>query len=132
MPTGTRLEAVDAEVAERLRQSGMVAMAFAPESGSAATRALVKKRMGDARLLAAMQAAAGAGLNVAFFIVLGFPHDTRARLAEAAGVLYGAPASAMREYARERARARHAIPSPWSTMLPVPSFRVALRRIGAP
>lgn len=82
MPTGTRLEAVDAEVAERLRQSGMVAMAFAPESGSAATRALVKKRMGDARLLAAMEAAAGAGLNVAFFIVLGFPHDTRARLAE--------------------------------------------------
>jgi radical SAM superfamily enzyme YgiQ (UPF0313 family) len=82
MPTGTRLEAVDAEVAERLRRSGMVAMAFAPESGSAATRALVKKRMSDARLLAAMEAAAGAGLNVAFFIVLGFPHDTRARLSE--------------------------------------------------
>jgi radical SAM superfamily enzyme YgiQ (UPF0313 family) len=82
MPTGTRLEAVDAEVAGRLRASGMVGMAFAPESGSAATRALVKKRMGDARLLSAIEAAAGAGLNVACFIVLGFPHDTPGRMGE--------------------------------------------------
>jgi anaerobic magnesium-protoporphyrin IX monomethyl ester cyclase len=82
MPTGTRLEAVDAEVAARLRASGMVGMAFAPESGSAATRALVKKRMTDAHLLSAIEASAGAGLNVALFIVLGFPHDTPARLRE--------------------------------------------------
>ncbi len=82
MPTGTRLEAVDAEVAARLHASGMVGMAFAPESGSAATRALIKKRMSDARLLSAIEASAGAGLNVALFVVLGFPHDTRARLAE--------------------------------------------------
>jgi len=60
----------------------MVGMAFAPESGSAATRALIKKRMSDARLLSAIEASAGAGLNVALFVVLGFPHDTPGRLAE--------------------------------------------------
>jgi len=38
--------------------------------------------MSDARLLSAIEASASAGLNVAFFIVLGFPHDTPARLSE--------------------------------------------------
>jgi anaerobic magnesium-protoporphyrin IX monomethyl ester cyclase len=82
MPTGTRAEAVDAEVAELLRRSGMVGMAYAPESGSDDTRRLIKKQMHTDKLLASIAAASGAGLNVALFIVIGFPHDTHASLRE--------------------------------------------------
>ena len=43
LPTGTRSEAIDAEVAELLGRSGMISMAYAPESGSETTRRLIKK-----------------------------------------------------------------------------------------
>ncbi len=82
MPTGTRSESVDREVAELLRRSGMVGMAYAPESGADGTRELIKKRMGGDSLLGSVQAAAEAGLNVAVFVVLGFPHDTQDDLRE--------------------------------------------------
>jgi hypothetical protein len=45
LPSGTRSEAIDAEVADLLRRSGMSNMAYAPESGSETTRRLIKKRM---------------------------------------------------------------------------------------
>jgi radical SAM superfamily enzyme YgiQ (UPF0313 family) len=74
MPSGTRSEAIDAEVAE-LQQTGMISMAYAPESGSESTRRLIKKRMGSERLFESVRAAADAGLNVMAYVVIGFPHD---------------------------------------------------------
>jgi len=44
LPTGTRSEAIDPEVARLLKASGMTSMAYAPESGSDLTRRLIKKR----------------------------------------------------------------------------------------
>ncbi|HSV29858.1 MAG TPA: radical SAM protein [Candidatus Omnitrophota bacterium] len=82
LPTGTRLEAVDREVAVLLKRSGMVSMAFAPESGSDTTRRLVRKKMGADALYEAIGAAGSAGLNVALFLVVGFPHETPEHLAE--------------------------------------------------
>lgn len=76
-PSGTRCEAIDDEVAPLLRDSGGRHLAFAPESGSERTRALVKKKMTTPALLAAVRASVRAGLNVTAFFVLGFPHDTR-------------------------------------------------------
>ena len=37
LPTGTRSEAIDDEIAELLKKSGMTSMAYAPESGSEET-----------------------------------------------------------------------------------------------
>jgi hypothetical protein len=43
LPTGTRSEAIDPEVARLLKASGMTSMAYAPESGSDSTRRFIKK-----------------------------------------------------------------------------------------
>jgi anaerobic magnesium-protoporphyrin IX monomethyl ester cyclase len=76
LPTGTRAEAIDEEVAELLLKSGMVTMAYAPESGSDETRELIKKRIHRPKLLKSMEAAVKYNLHVSCFFVLGFPHDT--------------------------------------------------------
>lgn len=77
LPTGTRAEAIDDEVAELLGKSGMVTMAYAPESGSDETRDLIKKRIHRPKLLKSMEAAVKHNLHVSCFIVLGFPHDEK-------------------------------------------------------
>jgi anaerobic magnesium-protoporphyrin IX monomethyl ester cyclase len=82
LPTGTRSEAIDPEVARLLKASGMTSMAYAPESGSDLTRRLIKKKMTAAKLFESIDAAADAGLNVAAWLVIGFPHDRPEHLAE--------------------------------------------------
>jgi radical SAM superfamily enzyme YgiQ (UPF0313 family) len=82
MPTGTRSEAIDAEVAQLLKKTNMISMAYAPESGSETTRQLIKKKMKSDRMFASMQAAVEADLNVMVFMVIGFPHDTEEQLKE--------------------------------------------------
>ena len=56
MPTGTRTEAIDAEVAQLLKRTGLINMAYAPESGSEETRRLIKKKMKTDRLFESMRA----------------------------------------------------------------------------
>jgi radical SAM superfamily enzyme YgiQ (UPF0313 family) len=75
MPTGTRCEVVDEEVAELLARSGGYTLAFAPESGSERTRRLIKKKMRTDRLLDAVRASVKAKLNLSALLVIGFPHD---------------------------------------------------------
>lgn len=82
LPTGTRSEAIDPAVAQLLKASGMTSMAYAPESGSEETRRFIKKKMTASKLFASIDAAVGAGLNVAVFLVIGFPHDRPEHLAE--------------------------------------------------
>jgi radical SAM superfamily enzyme YgiQ (UPF0313 family) len=76
MPTGTRCEVVDPEVADLLRRSGGVSLNFAPESGSARVREKVAKQMTAESLFGAVEAAISQKLNVTIFFVLGFPGDT--------------------------------------------------------
>lgn len=82
LPSGTRSEAIDAEVAELLARSNMTNMAYAPESGSETTRRLIKKKMRSDRLFQSIEAAVGAGLNVSVFMVIGLPHDRPEHVAE--------------------------------------------------
>jgi radical SAM superfamily enzyme YgiQ (UPF0313 family) len=82
LPTGTRSEAIDPEVARLLKAAGMTSMAYAPESGSDLTRRLIKKKMSASKLFDSIDAAANAGLNVAVFLVIGFPHDQAEHLAD--------------------------------------------------
>ncbi|MEZ5988834.1 MAG: radical SAM protein [Planctomycetota bacterium] len=81
-PSGTRCEVIDEEVATLLRLTGGRALAFAPESGSARTRKLIKKQMKEEGLMRAVHASVRNKLNITAFIVIGFPHDTREDLRE--------------------------------------------------
>ena len=80
MPSGTRAEVFDAEVADLLYRSGCRALAFAPESGSPAILKAIKKQVDLAHMLTAMRAAVRRGLKLSCFIVIGFPDDTPATL----------------------------------------------------
>ena len=74
LPTGTRSEAIDPDIARLLKASGMTSMAYAPESGSETTRRYIKKKMKTDRLFDSIDAAVSADLNVAAFIVIDFSH----------------------------------------------------------
>ena len=80
MPSGTRAEVFDAEVADLLYRSGCRALAFAPESGSPDILKAVKKQVDLDHMLTAMRAAVRRGLKLSCFIVIGFPDDTPATL----------------------------------------------------
>jgi radical SAM superfamily enzyme YgiQ (UPF0313 family) len=80
MPSGTRAEVFDEEVADLLYRSGCRALAFAPESGSPEILRIVKKQVHLDRMLVSMRAAVKRGLKLSCFIVIGFPDDTPATL----------------------------------------------------
>lgn len=80
MPSGTRAEVFDEEVADLLYRSGCRALAFAPESGSPEILRIVKKQVHLDRMLRSMRAAVTRGLKLSCFIVIGFPDDTPATL----------------------------------------------------
>ncbi|MED5331050.1 MAG: radical SAM protein [Planctomycetota bacterium] len=75
LPTGTRCEVVDEEVATLLKKSGSLVLNFAPESGSAKVREKIRKQMTEESLFGAVEAAVNHRLNVACFFLLGFPGD---------------------------------------------------------
>jgi radical SAM superfamily enzyme YgiQ (UPF0313 family) len=80
LPSGTRAEVFDAEVADLLYRSGCRALAFAPESGSPAILKAVKKQVDLGHMMDAMQSAVRRGLKLSCFIVIGLPDDTPATL----------------------------------------------------
>jgi anaerobic magnesium-protoporphyrin IX monomethyl ester cyclase len=76
LPSGTRVEVIDEEVAMWLRRTNGVSLNYAPESGSQETRKRVKKMMKDESLFRAVKAAVKYNLNVSAFFIAGFPEDT--------------------------------------------------------
>jgi radical SAM superfamily enzyme YgiQ (UPF0313 family) len=76
LPSGTRSEAIDEEVSEILYRSGCRQMNYAPESGSAATLARIKKKVKLPRLEQSLRGACQHKLKVMVNIIL-FPDDTR-------------------------------------------------------
>lgn len=82
LPSGTRSEAIDREVAGWLYRSGCRNMAYAPESGSDQLRKQVKKQVKLDRLLASIEGALAEGLSLSCFFVIGFPDETEATLRE--------------------------------------------------
>jgi radical SAM superfamily enzyme YgiQ (UPF0313 family) len=75
LPSGTRSEAIDEEVCEILYRSGCRQMNYAPETGSPATLARIKKRVKLPRLEQSLRGATRNGLKVMVNIIL-FPDDT--------------------------------------------------------
>jgi radical SAM superfamily enzyme YgiQ (UPF0313 family) len=76
LPSGTRSEAIDGEVAAALYETGCRNIAYAPESGAATELRRIKKKVKVPRMLDSMRAANRHGLRVKTNIVVGFPGQT--------------------------------------------------------
>jgi anaerobic magnesium-protoporphyrin IX monomethyl ester cyclase len=76
LPSGTRSEAMNAEIAALIHESGCHEFAYAPESGSEETLKIIKKKVKLEHLYASARAAMAAGIRVGMFIIIGFPHET--------------------------------------------------------
>jgi len=80
MPSGTRSEIFDEEVADLLYRSGCRVFAFAPESGDPEMLKKVKKQVDLDKLLKAARIVVRRGFSLSCFLVIGFPDDTRRSL----------------------------------------------------
>jgi anaerobic magnesium-protoporphyrin IX monomethyl ester cyclase len=77
LPSGTRSEVIDNEVADLLYRSGMKEMGYAPESGSDAIRKHIKKKVKADKLYDSVRSAIKYDLKVQVFFIVGFPNETR-------------------------------------------------------
>jgi len=75
MPSGTRSEAIDFEVAQKLKAAGCHEFAFAPESGDPRILKAIKKKVHLPDMFEAAKSAIRAGINVGCFFIIGFPED---------------------------------------------------------
>jgi radical SAM superfamily enzyme YgiQ (UPF0313 family) len=81
LPSGTRSEAIDQDVARLLYKSGCRNMTYAPESGSPKTLTRIKKKIKVSSMLASIRACRREGLNIKANIIIGFPDETKRDLA---------------------------------------------------
>ena len=75
LPSGTRSEAIDFELGEKLKAAGCHDFAFAPESGDVRILKAIKKKIHLPDMFDAAKAAMRAGINVGCYFILGFPED---------------------------------------------------------
>lgn len=80
MPSGTRSEVFDEEIADLLYQSGCRCLAFAPESGSPDMLKIIRKQVDLDKMIKSMKIALKKGLKLSCFIVIGFPDETKKTL----------------------------------------------------
>jgi anaerobic magnesium-protoporphyrin IX monomethyl ester cyclase len=85
LPSGTRSEAIDAEVAQLLYRSGCRNLSYSPESGSVAVLSRIKKRIDLESVLNSMQSSVKAGINVKCNLIIGFPGETISEILETFG-----------------------------------------------
>jgi len=77
LPSGTRSEALDAEVLAALWRSGCRNLTYAPESASPRTLKDIKKKVHPERVLDSMRIAKELGVNIKANLMIGFPDETR-------------------------------------------------------
>jgi len=75
LPSGTRSEGIDYEVARKLKAAGCHEFAFAPESGDPRILKAIKKKVHLPTMFESAKAALKAGINVGCFFIIGFPED---------------------------------------------------------
>ncbi len=76
LPSGTRSEAIDDEVAGLLYKSGCRNLSYSPESGSPAVLARIKKKITTDSVVASIVSSFSQGMNVKCNIIFGFPGET--------------------------------------------------------
>ena len=82
LPSGTRSEVIDEEVACALYRTGCRNLTYAPESGSRETLRIIKKKVNLQNLSKSVCSALRQGISVKCNIIIGFPHDTYRQLFE--------------------------------------------------
>lgn len=75
LPSGTRSEAIDREVAKLLYHSGCRNLSYAPESGSPEVLKRIKKKVNIPNMLQSMRGCVEEGLSVKMNIICGFPNE---------------------------------------------------------
>ncbi|MDX6769763.1 MAG: radical SAM protein [Elusimicrobiota bacterium] len=78
LPSGTRSEALDAEVLAAMAATGCTNMTYAPESGSERVLEDIKKKVNLPRLYESIRHAKREGIFVKCNLIIGFPRETRA------------------------------------------------------
>jgi radical SAM superfamily enzyme YgiQ (UPF0313 family) len=76
LPSGTRSEAIDDEVARLLFESGCRNLSYSPESGSLAVLKRIKKRIKIDAVVDSIASCHRASMNVKCNVILGFPGET--------------------------------------------------------
>jgi radical SAM superfamily enzyme YgiQ (UPF0313 family) len=76
LPSGTRSEAIDEEVAELMVRAGCRNFSYSIESGSEDTLKIIKKRIHLDKVHASAKSAVRAGIRLQVNFILGFPHET--------------------------------------------------------
>ena len=76
LPSGTRSEAIDHEVAGLLFKSGCRNLSYSPESGSPGVLARIKKKITTDSVIASISSSFSQGMNVKCNIIFGFPGET--------------------------------------------------------
>jgi anaerobic magnesium-protoporphyrin IX monomethyl ester cyclase len=76
VPSGTRSEAIDREVASIMLRAGCNKLSFAPESGSPEELKRIKKQVNLSRMLQTMRECSQAGMITKAHIIMGFPDST--------------------------------------------------------
>lgn len=76
LPSGTRTEAIDQEVAELLFASGCRNLSYSPESGSPGVLRRIKKKVNLKSLISSIKSSVNSGLNVKVNLIIGFPEET--------------------------------------------------------
>ena len=76
LPSGTRSEAIDEEVASLLFRSGCRNLSYSPESGSPAVLSRINKRIKLDSMVSSIASCVRQGLNIKCNIMLGFPGET--------------------------------------------------------
>jgi radical SAM superfamily enzyme YgiQ (UPF0313 family) len=77
LPSGTRSEAMDAEVMAAMATSGCTNVTYAPESGSTRTLNAIKKKVKLPRLFESIRYAKRNGIFVKCNLIIGFPRERR-------------------------------------------------------
>jgi radical SAM superfamily enzyme YgiQ (UPF0313 family) len=75
LPSGTRSEAIDAEVCRLLYESGCRYVNYAPESGSEEILKLIKKQVSKKAMTQSIRSALANGIGVKCNFILGFPGE---------------------------------------------------------
>lgn len=75
LPSGTRSEGIDFEVAKKLKAAGCHEFSFAPESGDPRVLQAIKKKVSLPKMFESARSALKAGINVGCFFIIGFPED---------------------------------------------------------
>lgn len=75
LPSGTRSEGINFEVATKLKAAGCHEFSFAPESGDPRILKAIKKKVSLPKMFDSARCALKAGINVGCFFIIGFPED---------------------------------------------------------